>query len=191
MKIKRQITAGMLALAILVLGLFIFSKNEQHTSAQFVSEGSYELPLPHFDGPLPNGDKVSLTEAQVRVPYSIPLPQGLEIKGVWVSTTAADPAQRSVAVQFEGGLLLIIHQEAQSPDWDAVIATAPEFRKTSVNGYTGIGINPGSTEFDGRKYPHPGSVSWWVNGLEITLYSNTLPLQDLLKIAETMSLSTN
>jgi hypothetical protein len=142
--------------------------------------------LPQIDWPLPNAEELSLVDVQTRVPYSIPLPEGIEIQKAWVSTVSVDASERAVAIQFAKDLLLIIHPITEPPNWDGIIESVPAFVKVNVNGNTGIGIDPGTIESNGVQYPHPGSVEWWVDGLDITLYSDTLSLEELLKIAQTM-----
>lgn len=146
--------------------------------------------LPSSEAPLIFAEKVTLSEAQARVLYTIPLPDVLasaSIQEVWASTNSVAPAQRSVAVIFSDGIKVIVHPaEDQSPDWDAIIADSPEFTRITIRGHPGMGTDPGVQEIRGRQYSYPGSVSWWVNGLLITIYSDTLSLGDLLKVAESV-----
>ena len=139
---------------------------------------------PHLDSPLGNGELVSLDEAQARLSFTIPLPDGFAVKEVWVSPEEVASDDRAVAIQFENDLLLIIHQLANEPNWDGTISSVPELAKISVNGHNGLGANPGTKFVAGKEYPYPGSVEWWVDGVDITLYSDTLSLEELLKIAE-------
>jgi hypothetical protein len=141
---------------------------------------------PHLDNPLGNGELVSLDEAQARLSFFIPLPDGFAVKEVWVSPEEVASDNRAVAIQFENDLVLIIHQLANEPNWDGTGSSAPELAKISVNGHNGLGANPGIKFVAGKEYPYPGSVAWWMNGLDITLYSDTLHLEELLKIAETV-----
>jgi hypothetical protein len=83
-------------------------------------------------------------------------------------------------------LLLTIRRYNKPPDWDKIIMTTPQLTKIKVNGNEGMGTSPGFTTYDGNNYPYPGSVEWWVDGLDITLYSDTFSLDELLKIAETV-----
>ena len=141
---------------------------------------------PHLDNPLGNGEFVSLNEAQARLSLAIPLPDGFAVKEVWVSPEEVASDNRAVAIQFENDLLLIIHQLANEPNWDETISSAPELAKISVNGHNGLGAHPGTKFIAGKEYPYPGSVAWWMNGLDITLYSDTLSLEELVTVAETL-----
>ncbi len=49
-----------------------------------------------------------------------------------------------------------------------------------------MGKDPGVKEIEGEEYPYPGSVAWRENGLRIALYSDDLPLEKLLSIAESI-----
>jgi hypothetical protein len=182
----KMIIIGSLVLAILVLvGISIWKEN-QIASVPFESPEYSKPSGPKINGPLPNGEKVPLEFARAKLPYSIQLPNGFEVDEVWVSTEEINSTKQSLAVRFKADLLLIIHFTEKPPDWDRIIAGTPQLKKIYVNGNTGIGTAPGFTHNNGIDYPYPGSVEWWVDNLNITLYSNTLSLEDLLKIAETV-----
>jgi hypothetical protein len=123
---------------------------------------------PHLDNPLGNGELVSLDEAQTRLSFTIPLPDGFAVREVWVSPEEVASDNRAVAIQFENDLLLIIHQLANEPNWDGTVSSAPELAKISVNGHNGLGANPGIKFVAGKDYPYPGSVSWWMDGLYLS-----------------------
>ncbi|MCX7608878.1 MAG: hypothetical protein N2049_06645 [Anaerolineales bacterium] len=180
----------MLVLLISVLGLgvsILLYQNSSRLAQPTISVYAKPI-LPQVDWPLPNAEELSLTEAKARIPYSIPLPEGFEIRRIWATKDTVEVSERSVAVEFTDDLLLIIHPMKQAPDWDGIIAIAPSFIKVDINGNLGIGTDPGYTEINGVKHFHPGSVEWWVNGLEldITLYSNTYTLDELLKVAQSI-----
>ncbi len=187
MKAKRRMIVVTIVLAFLAIMLFSSCSNASPIASSQPTLSDLAEPLsPQLNGPLPNGEVVSLADAQAKTSYTIPLPEGVGIKQVWVSTNAANPSEQSIAVQFNNDLLLIIHEMAKPPDWDGIIASTPEFAKIDVNGDPGIGTDPGFTRTSGKDYFHPGSVSWWVDGLNITLYSDTLLLEELLKVAQTV-----
>ena len=142
--------------------------------------------LINFDDPLIGGERVAIEDAPAKVHFSIRQPEGFEIKETWVSPETAGPYGRSVAIQFENDLLLIIQRLIQSPDWDGMIMNFPEFTKITINGNEGMGSSSGIAFIEGLEYPYPGSVGWWAEGLDFSLYSNTLSLEELLKIAETV-----
>jgi hypothetical protein len=185
--ISMSILATLLFLAILSFQNKSFRKDQVDPSQQALLQ--YQAFLPKkSDNPLERGEEVSFAEAQRIISYLIPRPEAEKIKRVWISTNPENPPQQSVAIQFKRDLLLIIHttERATPPDWDRTIANVPVFKKIDVNGVSGMGADPGVTEFLGRPYSYPGSVEWWVEGLDITLYSDTMSLEELLKIAETV-----
>jgi len=175
---------GLSVLAVLILVGTVSNWNNNATSSPPTQSRYSEPLLPQINGPLPNADEVPFSQAQARISYTIPLPEAVEIKKVWVSVNAAGSSEQSVAIQFSGDLLLITHKMAKPPNWDGIIASAPELKKINVNGNTGIGADPGSTVSGEKEYFHPGSVQWWVDGLNMTLYSDNLSLEDLLKVAQ-------
>lgn len=182
----KQVIAFVLALSVLTLTGILFYNGSGSALPQLTAP-TYSKPiLPQVDWPLPNAEELSLAESQARVAYSIPLPEDVEIQKIWATNAAVEISERSVAIQFVDDLLLIVHPMKQSPDWEGIIASTPVFVKVEVNGNPGIGVDPGYTEVNGMKYTHPGSVEWWVNGLDITLYSNTYSFAELLKVAQSM-----
>ncbi len=174
----------------------------QRTPHGFIGEEDQvdllEFPNWPWEGPIYPADKVTLSEAKARVPFAIPfparLPDAAAIEEVWVSTVQAPldlgnevyVERHSVAVVFSDGCQMIIHQMDSPPDWDAIIAQTPVFSKVTVNHHPGMGTSPGVQEMRGEQRPYPGSVSWWVDGLQITIYSDTLPLEEVLKIANSV-----
>jgi hypothetical protein len=160
-----------------------------------------DIPNWPWEGPIYPADKVTLSEARTRVPFTIPVRTSLpgaatvEIEEVWVSAIQAPldldeenyTELYSVAVVFSDGCQMIIHQMDSPPDWDAIIAQqTPLFSEVSVDGHPGIGASPGVQEIMGEQHRYPGSISWWADGLEINIYSDTLPLEELLQIANSL-----
>ncbi|GEM_PF-6615617 len=185
MRFNRGIILGILILAVLaLLGTISLENKEIEFSRSMQTE--YAEPIsPRIDAPIPNAEKLSVSEAQSRVTYEIPVPSDLGISDIWVSKNGI-PSEKSVAVKFNNDVLLIVHHIDTPPDWDQIITSVPQLVKINVNGNPGVGTNPGHTTSNGRNFPHPGSVGWWVDGLRITIYSDTLSLDALLKIAETV-----
>ena len=194
MKPKLEIILSISTLTIL-LSVAILSFPQKKFWKDQVELLSPNLPQDHqallpnkSDNPLGSGAEVSFVSAQNRLSYSIPQPKSEEVERVWVSTDPENPLEQSVAMRFKSGLLLIIHTHEKPIDnWDQTIAIMPVFKRIDVNGNSGMGSDPGVTEVQGQSYAYPGSVEWWVNGLDITLYSDTMSLEELLKIAETVS----
>lgn len=159
------------------------------------------LPMWPWEGPILAAERLTLSEARTRVPFTIPLPTSLpesaalEIGEVWVSGSQVpldlgEEVYRelhSVAVVFTNGCQMIIHQMDSPPDWDGVIAQqSPIFSNVTVDGRPGMGTSPGVQEITGGQHRYPGSVSWWADGLQITIYSDSLPLEELVKIANSV-----
>jgi hypothetical protein len=194
MKSKIKITLAMLVLVILLFVITLsFQKlhlsNDRVDLSQQVLPQNYQALLPsELENPLGSGEEVSLEEARKNIAYPIPQLEAEEVKQVWISINPENVSNQSVAVSFKRDLLLIIHktENENTPDWDRSVANEPLFVKIDVNGISGIGADPGVKEFRGQPYYYPGSVELWVDGLDITLYSDTLSLEELLKVAETM-----
>lgn len=61
------------------------------------------------------------------------------------------------------------------------------FKGTTVRGIKALGKDPFvKTTSIGTQANIIGSLSWWVNQVDISLYHPTLTMQDLVAIAETM-----
>ncbi|MDY7040045.1 MAG: hypothetical protein SVX38_04200, partial [Chloroflexota bacterium] len=62
------------------------------------------------------------------------------------------------------------------------------FVLTDVNGHAGIGTDPGDQNLgEGNIWHYPGSVSWQVGDLQVSVYGE-YPMSELLKVAESMQL---
>lgn len=138
--------------------------------------------------PLPDGELVTLPEAQNRVSYVIPLPSYLPDSAtliqVWVS-----PINEQVVLMYSNRMSIYLGRTPFPPDWDRIIAEEPVFTGVSVNGGAGMGTDPGFHTVDGgEQFFHPGSVGWWVGGLSITVYSDSHSLQELLRVAESIEI---
>jgi len=196
MKPKVKIILSISMLAILLFATILslpknFFSNDQVEFLSPTSPQNYQALLPNkSDNPLGSGEEISFVAAQNRLSFSIPQIESEEVERVWVSTNPENLSEQSIAIRFKSDLLLIIHAyEKPIDNWDQIIATMPAFKKIDVNGNSGIGADPGTTDVRGQPYAYPGSVEWWVNGLDVTLYSDTLSLEELLKIAQTIPLT--
>jgi hypothetical protein len=188
---RKSLFLGVLLIAGLVF-MTLFSQKEPSLEdkvgpSQSALMENYQTPHSNeLKNPLRRGEEVSLDEAENKLSFSIPQPRGQEIKHIWISINPENLLDQSLAISFQNDLLLIIHTNEKAIRWDETIANMPVFKAITVNGNSGMGADPGETEVWGKPYTYPGSVEWWVNGLDITLYSDTLTLEQLLKIAETM-----
>jgi len=194
---KNKIIFRILTAVVLILAASFFLGGKGILSqlgsrqTEYAFQSGPQLFVPNIDGLLPAADMVSLAEARARFPFTVSLPEGFEVLETWVSRQGVKSQDRSIAFRFRGDLELIIHQMEEPPDWDGIVASTPGFSKITVNGHPGMGKSPGEyrTAVDNyeKVYISPGSVSWWVDDLWITLYSNTFTMEALLKIAESMA----
>jgi len=137
------------------------------------------------------GERVTLQAAWARLPYTIPLPGYLPgdteasyLAEVWVSP--AESNFHSLALVYSLGITIIVHQDPHPTNWSS-LAESP-FTLIKVNGYTGIGKDPGDQDLDGSIWHYPGSVSWQVGKFQITVYGE-YPMSELLKVAESMDIA--
>lgn len=167
--------ASLLVLVVAVAGVRYLLQQAPH--GLIGEEAQVHVPdIPNWpwEAPIVAADKVTLSEARTRVPFTIPLPTSLsdaasaEIEEVWVSAVQAPldldeeicTELYSVAVVFSDGCQMIIHQMDSPPDWDAIIAQqTPVFSKVTINGHPGMGTSPGVQEIMGGQHGYPGSVS--------------------------------
>ncbi len=196
MKLKLKIILAISILSILAFSVILSFRDlnpqdSQVESPQQFLPQNYQALLPKkSDNPLESGEEVSFEKAHKKISFPIPLPKAEKVKRVWIRINPENPAQQSIAIRFKSDLILIVHTSNREtpPDWDRVIAAMPVFKKVEINGIFGIGDDPGITDVRGQPYHYPGSVGWLVNGLDITLYSDTLSLEELLAVARTMQI---
>ncbi len=154
------------------------------------------LPRPPPGPPIPGGDKVTLEEARRRTPYTIPIPPrsaaGADIEEIWASEKDMPPKFKQVWIIYSNGLEISMSSAQEETDLHKPSLVDDVFGTTTVRGIKALGkdayvdrIDLGEGEF--ATYNVPGSVSWWVNDVDTTLYHPTLTLRELEKIAETMS----
>ena len=154
------------------------------------------LPRPPPGPPIPGGDKVTLEEARRRTPYTIPIPPrsaaGADIEEIWATEEDTRPEAKMVRIVYSNGLEIAVYAREEELDLHKPSLVDDVFSTTTVRGIKASGtdafvdrIDLGEGEF--ATYNVPGSVSWWVNDVIITLYHPTLTLRELEKIAEAMS----
>lgn len=141
-----------------------------------------------FDKPI-DGDRVSLSEAQRRVPWAIPLPSytvtTATLAEAWVSFFYIPPERRQVYLKYSNGLDISIWPEAQP--LVSLAAPAPPFRSVTVRGTFGKGKDAGEQQIPGHGvHKYPASVSWQEKGLAMNIYSYDFPMAELVKVAESM-----
>ncbi len=186
--VKRTAIVHAWLFAVLCLAAAGCGVAPERVSTALVTSQSLE---PSCLDPLCGGELVTFEQAQAQTPYHIPLPEGLTPQKVWIQKWLASSAENSVtisvAIQFENDITLIIHQEHQQSDWDTRrLAQCKHCEKISVNGIPGVGADPGVDIYEGVAYDRRGSVVWYLDGLDYSLYTDTVPLDELLKIAETL-----
>jgi len=167
-------------------GRFTPSAALQREQAQLAQVQREAPAAPGGDAPI-EGEKVALEVAQARLPWSIPLPShtisSATLTETWVSFENFNPADRQLYLIYSNGLRISIWHEPVPLDfstWEA------PFRTVTVKGITGIGKDPGTQYVEGYgENRYPGSVTWWENGLLITIYGE-FPAEQLIQVAESM-----
>jgi hypothetical protein len=150
------------------------------------SKAGYYIPP---DRPIA-GEKVTLSTARSRLPFAIPLPTYLPgdpdaayLAEVWASEAGAEIP--SLALVYGVGVTIIVQREINPTNWHNL--AKPPFVSISVNGYSGMGKDPGDQVLDEGIWHYPGSVAWQVGDLQVTIYGE-YPMLELLKVAESMQL---
>ncbi|MGH2543081.1 MAG: DUF4367 domain-containing protein [Ardenticatenaceae bacterium] len=142
-----------------------------------------------LENPIP-GELVSEQEAARPLPYALPgvgyLPEEGKVSEVWVSSGELPLDQRSLAMVFDNGITLIVHQEPTPLNFDS-LAEAP-FQLVQVNNTPAVGKDPGDQQLrDGSTWHYEGSVNWQQGNLVLTVYGD-YSLEELLKVAESINL---
>lgn len=183
------------ALIVLFVATQLFSTDRETASA-------VPIPVPRIDEAIPRppanqpirGDKVTLEEAQERTPYTIPIPPrsvvDADLDEVWASFEDRPAKSKQVYLKYSNGLKVSIGTSIEDMDYgDADLPDLLDgpFKATTVNGINAIGKDPYiETTSIGTQANIIGSLSWWVNQVDISLYHPTLTMQELVTIAEAM-----
>lgn len=155
-----------------------------------VAEEASKLPEePNLEDPIPFGEQVStIADVQSRLPYTIPLPSSLEGEwsptSIWVSALNVPNEDRQLFIAFGNGVKLNVYTASEAPPLEAITSQPNSpFTLIEVAGHKGLGADPGRAEIHGQVLEEPGSVGWWQEGLKITLYHDTWPMEKLLEVA--------
>ena len=191
MKTKILLAALLLVVfpAITVYLVFRISKSNDWESVEnTVAVAPRPAPAP----PVPGGERVSMQEATMRTPYKIPIPSLADYHGkfteVWVSPKRFPPEFHQVGLRYSDGLKISV---GGSPERLDLSGLGPPFTSTKVNGLEATGKDARfSTLSDGTPVRYPASISWWFDGVQITLYHPTWSLKQLKELAESMPLPT-
>ena len=167
-----QRTAGI----ILLVSLLACSKT-------IYDEDYVPRPAPAFSGPI-DGDQVSLDEARRRIDYSISAPEesvvGAELQEVWVTDELGQ-----VYLIYANDLQVSMSGHPELIDYSE-LADDP-FKATVVRGSAAIGKDTTLRKLSSGEYLRiKARLSWWVNGVDITIYHKSLSMDELKTIAETM-----
>ena len=137
---------------------------------------------------------VTLEEAQERTPYTIPIPPqsvvGADLEEVWASYEDRSAEFKQVYLIYSNGLEISIGASMEDMDYDDEdildLLDGP-FKGATVRGIRAIGKDPyvGATSI-GTQANIVGSLSWWVNQVDISLCHPTLTMRELITIAEAM-----
>ena len=185
-------------LIVLIIGVLIFSGYKIYDSRTAPVQPDrvirYDSMGPAIPGnaPILGVEVDTFEEAQAQTTYHIPLQEGIAIQQVWLqgapswAASPETPTMRSVAIQFENDILLIIRRQNVQPDWGKLARQFKYVKKVSVNGVPGMGADPGVEIYGDEAFFRQGNVSWWVERLTYTLLTDTLSLEELLKVAEVL-----
>ena len=195
---KLKIALGIVVLLIIpaLIGLFAAT---QSLSTDRETASTVPIPAPRIDEAIPRppmhqpigGDKVTLYEAQRRTPYTIPVPPqsvvGADLVEVWASHEDRPAKSKQVYLIYSNGLKISIGASMEDMDYGDEALLDDNFKGTTVRGIKALGKDPFvKTTSIGTQANIIGSLSWWVNQVDISLYHPTLTMQDLVAIAETM-----
>ena len=195
---KLKIALGVVVLLVIpaLIGLFaatqLFSTDRETAS-------TVPIPAPRVDEAIPRpptgrpikGEIVTLEEAQRRTPYTIPVPPqnvvGADLVEVWASFEGRPAQFKQVYLIYSNGLEISIGTRMDTIDYgDEDLLDGP-FRGVTVRGIKARGKDPFvKTTSIGTQANIIGSLSWWVNQVNISLYHPTLTMQELVVIAEAM-----
>lgn len=149
----------------------------------------------------------SAAEANKVLPFELRLPKSElcgELKGIYVrkGTRPTELVVYAFYNDIPNGITIDIQPLTNKPDFQAIIKQNQEEYETgimkadkvpvpvTVNNLDGRGGEPGFNIVNGHKYPRPGFVSWWDNGLLYAIRGtrgeNGTSLDALLKIANSM-----
>ncbi len=146
-------------------------------------------------------------EASEFLPFDLKIPKSKateKLAGIYV-TKNEDKYERWAYIVYEPpaiGIYVEVKYPPNKPDFAAEVKQMEEDKKAgiskgdqpwvlvTVHGLEGIGCEPGYNLIHGQKYPRPGFVSWWDNGVLYTIFGtrgeNGTSLDTLIGIAESM-----
>ena len=195
---KLKIAFGIVVLLIIpaLIGLFVMT---QLFSTDRETASTVPIPAPRVDEAIPRppmhqpigGDKVTLKEAQRRTPYTIPVPPqsvvGADLVEVWASHEDRPAKSKQVYLIYSNGLKISIGTRMDTIDYGDEDFLDDNSKGVTVRGIKAIGRDPFvKTTNIGAQANIIGSLSWWVNEVNISLYHPTLTMQELIAIAEDM-----
>lgn len=189
-RILRSTTAlvcGVLVLLmIVVVGCGPKQPTRDSNPADPVSNAGPSVPT---EGPIVDGEWVSLDVARQRMPFPVSqpayLPHGAELAGV-MATKAGTSAGQTVALLYSDGLRIVQATESPpEPDSLEEMLKTPPFVLVEVDGVPAMGHEPGEFNGIGGTSRYPGGVVWWKDGVGYSV-AGDLPLDELVRIAESL-----
>ena len=179
-----------------LIGLFVATKL---FSTDRETASTVPIPAPRVDEAIPrpplgvpiNGDMVTLEEAQRRTPYTIPIPPqsavGADLVEVWASPEGTPAQFKQVYLKYSNDLEISIGTRMDTVDYGDDDLLDEPFKGVTVRGIKARGKDPFvKTTSVGAQAHIIGSLSWWVNQVDISLYHPTLTMRELIAIAQAM-----
>jgi len=137
--------------------------------------------------------------AQEKVAFKIRVPKNTlsgELEGIFVEKVE-DPKERGVRLVYSNGIFIHEMPCDPAPDYEKFVAQhisnvelglEPQvvFCNILVNGFGGMGVEPGVNELGGEKFSRPGSVDWYDCGTKYLILGGDIGLRDLKMVAESM-----
>lgn len=146
-----------------------------------------------------SSDRIEDTATASRAFKGLKLPKnhlGRKMLGIYI-----DRGTKDVTILFENGLHISEvkdHLDNIPPDYEKEVEQAKKDKEAgilqsdslpsiiSVNGIKGIGGEPGYNLVHDEKHSRPGVVAWYDDGHFYEVYGVGIPLDDLLKVAESV-----
>lgn len=168
--------------AMLVTDLGLLKRPEDPSKTEAGSQTSLGPQIDiQSDGPLLDGEMITLEEAKHRSPYKLPIPPTNEKTGdragIWIDVTAQIAFVWRTDLRFYVGRTEVTEQEAAA-EWSEKAATETDtpWVITTARGHAAIGAE--------KSAERPSSLTFIEDGLSIQFVSPSHNLEELRQFAE-------